>query len=211
MLPVSNWLKELRHPRQEVRLEKSDGGSARSSVITSLQGDQSCEQDLHDHRSHRDQQTSFTLRPSSRRIPLPPNASLNSSQPTGDAQKIGELRYIEPVHVATYVETLQKRLAAPSVKVHLAAVKMLSDWLVIGQVIAINPAAVVRGPKHSVKEDSTPVVSTEDTRRLLNSIDVSTWMGLRDRALIVSMTYTRQKHQSAEHPKRGQRSDSLCS
>ena len=76
-------------------------------------------------------------------------------------QRIGELQDIEPVHIATYVETLQIRLAAPSVKVHLAAVKMLFDWLVIGQVLAINPAAVVRGPKHSVKQGSTPVLSKE--------------------------------------------------
>jgi site-specific recombinase XerC len=59
-------------------------------------------------------------------------------------------------------------MAAPSVKVHLAGIKMLFDWLVIGQVVAINPAAVVRGPKHSVKEGSTPVLSSEDTRTLLD-------------------------------------------
>jgi site-specific recombinase XerD len=107
-----------------------------------------------------------------------------------DDQRIGELQDIEPVHIATYVETLQLRLAAPSVKIHLAAIKMLFDWLVIGQVVAINPAAVVRGPKHSVKQGSTPVLSKEDTRTLLDSIDISTPIGLRDRALIALMTYT---------------------
>jgi site-specific recombinase XerD len=107
-----------------------------------------------------------------------------------DRQHIGELRDIEPVHIATYVETLQLRMAAPSVKVHLAGLKMLFDWLVIGQVVAINPAAVVRGPKHSVKDGSTPVLSSGDTRALLDSIDISTPIGLRDRALIALMTYT---------------------
>src|ERR1700730_1853609 len=67
-------------------------------------------------------------------------------------QRIGELRDIAPVHIATYVEMLQLRVPARSVKVHLAALKMLFDWLVIGQIVAINPAAVVRGPKHSVKQ-----------------------------------------------------------
>jgi site-specific recombinase XerD len=38
--------------------------------------------------------------------------------------------------------------AAPSVKQQLAAVRMLFDWLVIGQVVPMNPAAAVRGPKH---------------------------------------------------------------
>ncbi|WP_175152637.1 tyrosine-type recombinase/integrase [Paraburkholderia ultramafica] len=107
-----------------------------------------------------------------------------------EMQRIGELRDIEPVHIAAYVETLALRLAAPSVKVHLAAIKMLFDWLVVGQVVASNPASVVRGPKHSVKQGSTPVLSAEDTRALLNSIDVSTVVGLRDRALIALMTYT---------------------
>nr|WP_284503528.1 tyrosine-type recombinase/integrase [Caballeronia sp. GAWG1-1] len=67
---------------------------------------------------------------------------------------------------------------------------MLFDWLVVGQVVAVNPAAVVRGPKHSVRQGSTPVLSKEDTRTLLDSIDVSTPIGLRDRALIALMTYT---------------------
>ena len=63
-----------------------------------------------------------------------------------DQNGLCELRDIEPVHVAAYVETLQVRLAAPSVKVHLAAIRMLFDWLVIGQIIAVNPAGSVRGP-----------------------------------------------------------------
>ena|ERR1035437_8678259 len=63
-----------------------------------------------------------------------------------------ELADIEPMHVAAYIEVLQTRLAAPSVKQHLAAVRMLFDWLVVGQVVAVNPASPVRGPKYSVKK-----------------------------------------------------------
>jgi site-specific recombinase XerD len=50
-----------------------------------------------------------------------------------------ELADIEPVHVSVYIETLQKRLAPPSVKQHLAAIRMLFDWLAVGRVIAVNP------------------------------------------------------------------------
>jgi integrase/recombinase XerD len=53
------------------------------------------------------------------------------------------------VHVAAYVEQLGKTHSAPSVKQHLAAVRMLFDWLVVGQVVAGNPASVVRGPNTS--------------------------------------------------------------
>lgn len=102
----------------------------------------------------------------------------------------GELADIEPMHIAVYVEHLGQRLAAPSVKQHLAALRMLFDWLVVGQVIATNPASVVRGPKHSVKKGKTPVLTAPEARALLDSIDVTTPMGLRDRALIALMLYT---------------------
>ncbi|KAI5911899.1 tyrosine-type recombinase/integrase [Azoarcus sp. PA01] len=104
--------------------------------------------------------------------------------------QITVLRDIEPVHVAAYVETLQTRLSAPSVKQHLAAIRMLFDWLVVGQVVAINPASAVRGPKHSVKKGKTPVLAADEARALLDAIDVSTAVGLRDRALIGLMVYT---------------------
>ncbi len=45
---------------------------------------------------------------------------------------VGPLALIQPVHVAAYVEALQRRCAAPTVKQHLAAIRMLFDWLVPG-------------------------------------------------------------------------------
>lgn len=101
-----------------------------------------------------------------------------------------ELRDIEPVHVAAYIEILWQRLSAPSVKQHLAAIRMLFDWLVVGQVLATNPASSVRGPKHSVRKGKTPVLAADEARTLLDSIDTSTHVGLRDRALIGLMVYT---------------------
>jgi site-specific recombinase XerD len=101
-----------------------------------------------------------------------------------------ELRDIEPVHVAAYIETLQGRLAAPSVKLQLAAIRMLFDWLVVGQVIAMNPASSVRGPRYSVKKGKTPVLTATEARELLDSIDASTVMGLRDRAMIGLLVYS---------------------
>ena len=65
---------------------------------------------------------------------------------------------IRPHDVATYIEELQHEVSAPSVKQQLAAVRMLFDWLVIGQVVPTNPAAAVRGPKHVVKTGKTPVL-----------------------------------------------------
>lgn len=99
---------------------------------------------------------------------------------------------VQPVHVAAYVEGLQAaaQMAAPSVKQHLAALRSLFDWLVVGQVMPMNPASSVRGPRHSVKKGKTPVLTAAEARTLLDSIDLTTPMGLRDRALIGLMTYT---------------------
>jgi len=78
---------------------------------------------------------------------------------------------------------LQKKIAAPSVKLQLAATRMLFDWLVVGQVLPVNPANSVKGPKHVVKKGKTSVLSAVEARELLDSIDTSFPIGLRDRAL----------------------------
>lgn len=98
------------------------------------------------------------------------------------------LEVLEPVMVAAYVE--QHPGSPPTVKQHLAAIRMLFDWLVVGQVIPMNPAASVRGPKYVVKRGKTPVMSSAQARVLLDSIDVSHVVGLRDRALIGAMVFS---------------------
>ena len=103
--------------------------------------------------------------------------------------KLGQLADIEPLHVAAYIEALGKDFEKPTVKQHLAAIRMLFDWLVTGQVVATNPAHSVRGPKHVVKTGKTTVLDADQARRLLDSINTSTLVGLRDRALISVMTF----------------------
>lgn len=98
------------------------------------------------------------------------------------------LRDIQPVHVAAYVE--QHPGSKPTVKQHLAAIRMLFDWLVTGQVVPMNPASSVRGPKYVVRKGKTPVLTAEQARQLLDSIDTGSIVGLRDRALIGVMVYS---------------------
>ncbi len=100
------------------------------------------------------------------------------------------LAKVEPMVVAAYVEELTGKLAPASVKQHLAAIRMLFDWLVVGQVLPFNPASSVRGPKHVVKRGKTPVLSAEEARGLLDRIDLSTLAGLRDRALIGVLVFS---------------------
>lgn len=97
---------------------------------------------------------------------------------------------IEPLHVGAYVELLTRSYSAPTAKQSLAAIRMLFDWLVTGQIVPTNPAASVRGPKHVVKVGKTPVLDPAEARTLLDSIDVTTQAGLRDRALIGLMVYS---------------------
>jgi site-specific recombinase XerC len=66
---------------------------------------------------------------------------------------------------------------------------MLFDWLVTGGILASNPATSVCGPTHVIKRGKTPVLTTDQARVLIESIDTSTLVGLRDRALIGVMTY----------------------
>ena len=100
------------------------------------------------------------------------------------------LAQISPIAVATYIEEMQRGYRAPTIKQHLAAIRRLFDWLVIGQVVPVNPATSVRGPTHVVKTGKTPVLQPADARRLLDTIDTSTLRGLRDRALLGVMVYS---------------------
>jgi site-specific recombinase XerD len=112
-----------------------------------------------------------------------------------------ELAAVQPFHVAAFVKELQTEFAPPTVKQHLAALRMLFDWLVTGQIIESNPAHAVRGPKYVVKKGKTPVLDADEARALLDSIiapkkgltpeqDPPTPQDLRDRALIGVMVYT---------------------
>ena len=98
------------------------------------------------------------------------------------------LRAIAPLHVAAYIRTHPG--SAPTVKQHLAAIRVLCDWLVVHQVLPVNPAAVVRGPKHVVTKGATPVLTPAETRSLLDGIDAGSLVGLRDRALLSVMVYS---------------------
>ena len=97
---------------------------------------------------------------------------------------------VRPVHVATWIEASTRELAAPSVKQRLAALRHLFDWLVNGQVVPVNPAHTVRGPRHVVTSGQTPVLDPTEARALLDSIDTGPVAGLRDRALIALMVYS---------------------
>lgn len=97
---------------------------------------------------------------------------------------------MDSLTVASYVELLSRNHSAPTVKQHLAAIRVCFDWLVSGGALPVNPAWSVRGPKHVVKKGKTPVLNASQARELLDSIDTMTVAGLRDRALIGVMVFS---------------------
>lgn len=101
-----------------------------------------------------------------------------------------ELAQMSPILIAAYIEELGREVSPPTVKQHLAAIRVLFDYFVVGQVIPVNPASGVRGPKYVVKKGKTPVMTAEETRALLDSIDIDKISGLRDRAMIGIMVYS---------------------
>src|SRR5438128_1392804 len=100
------------------------------------------------------------------------------------------VRHLEAISVAIYIEQLGTTASKPTVKQHLAAIRQLFDCLTTGGILDLNPAASVRGPKYVVRRGKTPVLSSEEARKLLDSIESNTLIGLRDRALIGTMVYS---------------------
>jgi hypothetical protein len=108
---------------------------------------------------------------------------------TANIRNPNTLTTIRPHDVATYIEKRQATHSAPDVKQQLAAVRMMFDWLIVGQVAPSNPASAVRGPKHVIKTGKTPVLEGKEWRRLIDAIPTDTVRDLRDRALIATLTY----------------------
>ena len=100
------------------------------------------------------------------------------------------LHSIKPMHVGTYIEQKITTASTATVKQHLAALKHVFDWMVLGQVMASNPALSVRGPKLSRSTETTPILTEAQARQLLDSIPTNTLAGLRDKAIISVMLYT---------------------
>src|SRR5215813_13268649 len=100
------------------------------------------------------------------------------------------LEDIEPITVAAYIETLQRQAAPPTVKQHMAAIRMMFSWLTEKGVLAMNPAREVKTERFSRTEGKTPAFVEGEVQRLLNAVEISTHTGLRDRALLATLAYT---------------------
>ena len=99
-----------------------------------------------------------------------------------------ELPSITPGMVGQYLVGLGGSVAKRNL--HLSALRGFFDRLVNRHVVILNPAASVKGVKETVIEGKTPEITVEQARRLLASVDTSTLLGLRDRAILATLAYT---------------------
>ena len=107
-----------------------------------------------------------------------------------ERHELGTLVDILPIHVAAWIKELKTTHAVPTVKLRLAAIRHLFDWLVTGHVLRSNPALSVRGPRYVVRKGKTPVLDAGEARALLDSITGTSPVDLRDKALIGLMLYS---------------------
>jgi site-specific recombinase XerD len=98
------------------------------------------------------------------------------------------LEDIEPITVAAYIE--QHPGSPATIKQHMAAIRMMFSWLTEKGILAMNPAREVKTPKFSRSEGKTPAPPAEDVQKLIDFIDVTNIVGLRDQAILGVLAYT---------------------
>jgi site-specific recombinase XerC len=82
---------------------------------------------------------------------------------------------VRPFHVAAYIEQMPG--SKPTIKQKLAAIRMLYDFLVIRQLVPVNPTASVRGPKYVVKRGKTRSGAVRTLRSFWNPFRAMIWPG----------------------------------
>jgi len=106
------------------------------------------------------------------------------------------LKDVTPKLVRSYIDVLKPvrpndpALSVATKKQHLAALRHFFDIAVTRHAMLLNPAHSVRGQKYQVVEGKTPEIGVKEARKLLKSIDTSSFIGKRDLAIIATLAYT---------------------
>src|SRR5258708_18008460 len=109
-----------------------------------------------------------------------------------------------PRDVGQYLDWLRKENRSSATrKQHLAAIRHFFDGLVTRHAMILNPALSVRGERYQVVEGKTPEITVKDVRTLLASLDTSTVVGLRDRAIVAILVYTAARAGAVASLRRG--------
>ncbi len=101
-----------------------------------------------------------------------------------------ELFRVQPGHLRQYLDTAFADSAASTQKRQLSALRHFFDILVERHVVVLNPVLSVRGPRVQALEGLTPEIVRKQARTLLDSVDTSHVVGLRDKAVMSTLIYT---------------------
>lgn len=123
------------------------------------------------------------------------------------------LTQVMPGHVNTYIQKLTsnrmdadgnpRRASKPMRKLHLTAIRRLFDNLVTRHAVVLNPAASVKGPKHSVRRGKTPALNPKQAESVLWDIDGTDPVSLRDRATVGVLIWSARRASAVANLKLG--------
>lgn len=101
------------------------------------------------------------------------------------------LNSIRSIDVSDWVAAMEDSgVSIPTIKQRLAAARRFFNELMTAGRLDGNPAAIVKGPRYRIDIGKTPVLTTDEVRTLLDSINRETLVGMRDHTLIATMAYT---------------------
>ncbi|CAN5601025.1 tyrosine-type recombinase/integrase [soil metagenome] len=103
---------------------------------------------------------------------------------------IEDLGQVQTSHIRAFMDWQRRFHSEATIRQRLSALRTLFDWMVVSQILSLNPAQAVRGPKHRRSRKIAPVLRADEIRILLDAIDAKSLPGLRDRALIGLIVYT---------------------
>ncbi|MBI1777703.1 MAG: tyrosine-type recombinase/integrase [Proteobacteria bacterium] len=105
------------------------------------------------------------------------------------AKHIDDPALIGSEHARIYFEALCREVKPATARQHAAALHGAFGWLVAANALKYDPTRTIRGPRRAPSPARRPALSAAETRQLLQSIDTTTRIGLRDRALIALLVY----------------------
>ncbi len=105
-------------------------------------------------------------------------------------KKPEDFRTVTRAHVIAWRETLEARELSPTtIRRKLSALSSLYEYLCERNAVAGNPVDGVKRPMANGNEGSTPALSDDQARRLLEAPPEDTLKGVRDRAIVAALLY----------------------
>lgn len=112
-----------------------------------------------------------------------------------------DLAQVTPAMVGVFLREL--KVSPPSQKLALSALRSFFQLLTERHLVVLNPAASVRSERFRVDEGRTPEITPLQSRTLLQSIDVTSIVGTRDKAVIATLIFTAARAGAVANLKRG--------